>query len=251
LAASHGGTKLAFACGDPLQEQNYGITIGDAIQHTWLYDVASAQPSVLAWGNLNDECHTFSAADDALWICRRWDFASDGTSRGYQIARLALGCGEVELPTTPADNQLELHPAPNADESTLHYTLIEIAAGKQTRRIVRKSLPGGAPEVVRESATLESISPDGTRLVFADHLQSGALFVMNLDGSNPVQISSHAGTNAVWSPDGTRVAYLWDETSVCHHIESVSADGSEAGSPVRVRDCGSAFITALAWLSVP
>jgi hypothetical protein len=251
LGASHDGKTLAFACGDPQQEQNYGLSLGDAIQHTWLYDVATQSASVFAWGNLNDECHAFTQADDALWICRRWDFSDQGTFKGYQVARLSLPCGELTLPTSPAQNQLELGPRPTPDESALYFTIVEIAAGKQTRRIVRQALPGGQPELVREAATLAALSPDGTRLLFSDHTQAGALFVSQLDGSELVEVASDGGTSAVWSPDGSRIAYLWSESQSCSHVQSVLADGSQAGSPLRVRDCGDAFITDLAWVSVP
>lgn len=250
LGASGDGRRFAFACGDPNQEQNYGLSLGDAIQHTWLYDVATQGASVLSWGNLNDECHQFAAAGDALYVCRRADFTQGGAPPPYRIARLSLCDGIVEHPTSPEPSQLELHPTPDATETTLYYTLIEIAAGQQTRRIVAMPLAGGAPSVVRESATLAALSPDGSRLLFADHLQGGALYTSALDGSSPTRVASHAGTSAVYSPDGSRIAYLWDETSTCHHIETVAADGSQADTPVRVRDCGTSFITALAWLTV-
>jgi hypothetical protein len=251
LGAARDGLTLAFASGDPEQEKNYGIALGDAIQHTWLYDVPTQSASVLSWGNLNDECHAFTAQADALFICRRWDFTAQGSSKGYQIARLSLPGGELELPTSPAANQLELHPRPTLDESALYFTLVEIASGKQTRKIVRQALPGGQPELVRESATLADLSPDGTRLLFSDHTQAGALFTMRLDGSELVKVASQGGTNAVWSPDGSRIGYLFGETQTCSHVQIVLADGSEAEWPLRVRDCGSAFITELAWVSVP
>jgi Tol biopolymer transport system component len=251
LGASDDGKTLAFACGDPSQEQNYGITLGDAIQHTWLYDVATASASVLSWGNLNDECHTFSASGDALWVCRRANFTASGSADNYRIAKLSLPCGETELPTAPSATELELHPRPSADGSTLYYTLITIAAGQQSRGIMRKALPDGAPELIRPSATLAQLSPDGTRLLFADHTQAGALVTTRLDGTDPIKVASHAGTNASYSPDGSRIAYLWDETQTCHHIEVVLADGSQADTPTKLRDCGSAFITELAWLNVP
>ena len=251
LGASSSGTTVAFACGDPLQEEHYGINIGDAIQHTWLYDVASQQASPLTWGNLNDECHLFGPGDAAIWICRRWDFTPEGDNKGYQIARVDADCGTAELPTTPADNELELYPHPTADESALYYTIVAIAGGMQSRQIVRKALPGGAPEVLREDANLEGLSPDGQRILFADYTDMGALYTMNLEGGDVVKVASHAGSSASYSADGTRIAYLWDETSTCHHVEVVAADGSQADNPTLVRDCGNDFITELAWITVP
>ena len=38
MAASRAGDRIAFSCADKLQEKRYGITIGDAIQNTWMYD---------------------------------------------------------------------------------------------------------------------------------------------------------------------------------------------------------------------
>lgn len=64
-------------------------------------------------------------------------------------------------------------------------------------------------------------------------------------------MASRNGTSAVWSPDGSKVAYLWGETMGCSHIEVVLADGSQADAPVRVRDCGNSFVTELAWVVRP
>ena len=63
-----------------------------------------------------------------------------------------------------------------------------------------------------------------------------------------VKVATHPGTEANWSPDGTKIAFLWGETQSCNHIEIVAADGSEADAPFRVRDCGPAFITELEWI---
>ena len=60
LGVSHDASKIAFACADPMQLEHYGLNLGDAIQNTWLYDVASQSASVLSWGNVNDECHSLT-----------------------------------------------------------------------------------------------------------------------------------------------------------------------------------------------
>lgn len=245
-------SKIAFACGDPLQKEHYGLDIGDAIQNTWLYDVGQQSAAVLAWGNINDECHTWSPKNDSLYLCRRRDF-SGTTNKTYRIGRLGLdasttwlGLGEDSTPTT-----MELHPQPTADESTLYYTLIQIAGGKQSRSIMKKALPSGTPETLRTNASAGVLSPDGTRLLFADTSQKSALFSMKLDGTDLVKVASRDGTSATWSPDGKKVAYLWGETMGCAHIEVVAADGSQADTPTRIRECGSSFVTELAWVVRP
>lgn len=246
-------SKIAFACGDPLQKEHYGVEIGDAVQHTWVYDVAAQSAAVLAWGNINDECHGWNAKNDAMTVCRRRDFMPDGSNKTYRIGRLAtsgafewLGLGEDPSPTT-----MELHPQLSADESTLYYTLIQVSGGKQQRSIMKKTLPGGAPATLRANASSGVLSPDGSRLLFADTTQQSALFSMKLDGSDLIKVASRNGTNATWSPDGSKVAYLWGETMGCNHIEVVLADGTQADAPVRIRDCGSAFVTDLAWVVKP
>jgi WD40-like Beta Propeller Repeat len=251
MGVSHDTNTIAFACGDPLQEDHYALTLGDAIQNTWLYDVGAQTASVLSYGNINDECHTFSADDAHLYVCRRYDFMADNTNHTYRLGRLDSATGAFEYLGPDLPNELELHPQPTADESTVYYTIVEVAGGKQTRRIVKKALPNGAPEVVRLDASSGVLSPDGTQMVFADTAQQSQLFVMNVDGSGVIKVATHPGTNAAWSPDGTKIAFLWSETSGCNHIETVAADGSQADAPFRVRDCGAAFVTDLAWIDRP
>ncbi|MBW2457078.1 MAG: hypothetical protein JRI68_21360, partial [Deltaproteobacteria bacterium] len=56
------------------------------------------------------------------------------------------------------------------------------------------------------------------------------------------------------SPDGSQVAYLQrDDGNNCSHIDVVAADGSEADTPTRVRDCAQSgeFITQVDWIDAP
>jgi len=249
MGVSGKADKIAFACGDPEQAAHYGLSLGDAIQNTWVYDAATQSAAVLSWGNVNDECHHFNAKDDFIYVCRRYDFQADFSNKGYRVGRLPVANGSIEwLGPEPPQTTLELHPLPNADDSELFYTVVEIAAGKQTRKIVKKTLPNGTPTTVRDNAGNPALSPDGARILFADYTDKGALYSMKTDGSDVVKVATRPGTEAGWSPDGSKVAYLYGETQTCNHIEIVMADGSQADSPVRVRDCGTAFITELEWI---
>ncbi len=248
------GAKIAFASGDPKQEQNYGLKFGDSIQHTWIYDAASQTADVLAYGNINDECHLFNADASKLYICRRYDFVeADGKSsfKGYQIGRLTVSDGMFEFLTPVPQNRFELHPTPIGDESTLMFTQVDIVGGSAARSIRLLTLADDSRKVVKNTATLESISPDGKKMVYRDHSDGGKLYVADVDGQNPVRVTSTAGTDGTFSPDGTRIAYLYGETQSCSHIEIVKADGSDADTPTRVRDCGTQFITDLEWINRP
>ncbi|MBX3129924.1 MAG: hypothetical protein KF718_24620 [Polyangiaceae bacterium] len=255
LGANADASRLAFACGDPQQAQNYGIALGDAIQHTWLYDTATQSASVLSWGNLNDECHRFNATSSALYVCRRYDFeqnaAQQWVNKGYQLGRLQVADGAFELLTPVVSGRLELHPVPSADETLVYFTRILIAGGSQQRTIVRRSLSTDEELDVRPSATLQDISPDFQRMVFQNSADQSKLWVSKLDGSEAVRVADRSGTNARFSPDGQKVAFLYGETQSCSHIEIVAADGSEEDSPTRVRDCGSAFVADLLWIDRP
>ncbi len=248
------GAKIAFASGDPNQEQNYGLKFGDSIQHTWLYDAATQTAEVLAYGNINDECHLFNADASKLYVCRRYDFVEDGTtsiSKGYQLGRLTVADGTFEFLTPVPQNRFELHPTPLGDESTLLFTQIDIVGGNAARAIRKLTLADDTRAVVKNTATLESISPDGSKMVYRDHTDAGKLYVADIDGLNPVRVTSTAGTDGRFSPDGLRIAYLYGETQSCSHIEIVMADGSTADTPDRVRDCGTQFITDLEWIKRP
>ncbi|HMR10258.1 MAG TPA: hypothetical protein PKA88_30990 [Polyangiaceae bacterium] len=248
------GSKIAFASGDPNQEQNYGLKFGDSIQHTWLYDATTQTAEVLAYGNINDECHLFNADASKLYVCRRYDFVEDGTtsvSKGYQLGRLTVADGTFEFLTPVPQNRFELHPTPLGDESTLLFTQIDIVGGNAARAIRKLTLADDTRSVVKNTATLESISPDGSKMVYRDHTDAGKLYVADIDGLNPVRVTSTPGTDGRFSPDGLRIAYLYGETQSCSHIEIVMADGSTADTPDRVRDCGTQFITDLEWIKRP
>jgi len=255
MGVSHTADRIAFSCGDPLQEQHYGIKIGDAIQHTWVYDVSQQTVSVLAYGNINDECHAFGPGDSAIYVCRRYDFTQDGSNtsnKGWRIGRIDLPGLSFTFLTPDVAMEYHLSPQPTPDGKTLYFGRIQISGGKQQNAILRQALPTGTPELVRPNAKSPTLSPDGARYVFQNVDDNRHLYVATVDGSSLVKVAAAEGTTARYSPDGKQIAYLvWDTPKNCAHIEAVKADGTEASAPRRLRDCGGTgeFITELDWIT--
>jgi hypothetical protein len=252
MGVSRAGDRIAFACGDPLQKQHYGITIGDAIQHTFIYDVGTQSAQVVAYGNINDECHSFGPGDTALYVCRRYDFKDDASSKGYRLGRIDLPSKAFTFLTPDVSLQYDLTPQPTPDGKTLYFSRILLSGGSQQNDIMRQPLAGGAAEVVRAKSSRPSLSPDGTRFAFQNYTDQGNLWVVGTDGNGLTRVAEEAGNNARWSPDGKQIAFLvWYAPKQCSHIDVVKADGSEAATPRRLRDCSTTgeMITQIQWLT--
>jgi TolB protein len=73
-----------------------------------------------------------------------------------------------------------------------------------------------------------SWSPDGTRIAFTSHRAGSAdIWVMNADGSNPVQLTTNGADDVdpAWSPDGAKIAFASRRNGNLE-IYVMSADGS-------------------------
>jgi hypothetical protein len=250
FGVSRSSTQIAFAAGDPMQEQNYGITIGDAIQPTFVYDEACGTVGALTWGNLNDECHSFGPGDDYLYLCRRYDFDDTGAFSGYRVGRVSMATQAFEWLTPEDDASYRLSAQPLGGETDMIYYRIPLPTG--TRSVVRAPISGGTESVIRDDAGYPHLSPDGTRILVSDTTQGGSIVSIDLSGGDDVLVAEGESlTTMVYSPDGSRVAFLrWDDAVACSHVEVAAADGSEATSPTRIHDCGMSgrFITELAWI---
>jgi hypothetical protein len=254
MGVSHTVDKIAFSCGDPKQKEHYGLDIGDAIQHTWMYDVATQKITAVSRGNLNDECHTFSPNDKTLYVCRRYDFALSGemvTNKGWRIASIDVASLSSTFLSPDVEREFHLTPSPTPDGKELWYSITKLTPPTQKYSIVKTTLPaGGASTLIKADASRPVLSPDGTKYVYSDPLQKSALFVSDVGGTMGIKIAN-GGTEVRWSPDGTRVAFLtYDSTGNCSHIEHVKADGTEVDTPTRVLDCTKSklFVTELAWV---
>lgn len=254
MGATAAGDRIAFACGDPKQEEHYGLNLGDAIQHSWLYDTATEQISLLSHGNINDECHLFGPGGQSLYLCRRYDFQPDFSNKGYRLGRIDLSTLAFEFLTPDQATILDIDPAPTPDEASLLFTRITISGGKQSRSVMKEPLPMAAPTELRADAGSPRLSPDGQRYLYVDYTDTGNLWSSKLDGTDPVKVVNRPAGGARYSPDGARIVYqLYDGAANCNHVEIVAADGSEADSPTRVRDCSvtGEFITEVAWIDRP
>lgn len=81
-----------------------------------------------------------------------------------------------------------------------------------------------------ESVSNPRISPDGTQIVYTrgwvdkvNDRRSSGLWIMNADGTKPRSLTN--GSNAIWSPDGTRIAFNSDREGI-PQVYVMNADGT-------------------------
>ncbi|ACU72515.1 fibronectin type III domain-containing protein [Catenulispora acidiphila DSM 44928] len=81
-----------------------------------------------------------------------------------------------------------------------------------------------------------AMSPDGTRIAFAEGGGSKAVWTVGVDGSHPVRVStpppSAGDTFPAWSPDGVRVFFTRADGVTPSQILSAFADGSGGTTPL-------------------
>jgi len=73
-------------------------------------------------------------------------------------------------------------------------------------------------------------SPDRSQIVFVSDRDNGNndLFIINADGSNPVNLSNNpaSDTNPSWSPDGSQILFVSDRDNGNNDLFIINADGS-------------------------
>ena len=75
---------------------------------------------------------------------------------------------------------------------------------------------------------VSSFSPDNTRILFSSYCQGGEVNVMNLDGTNIIQLTdtpSHENSTPAWSSDGQHILFQSDRDGD-FEIYLMDADGS-------------------------
>jgi Tol biopolymer transport system component len=107
-----------------------------------------------------------------------------------------------------------------AFEDNLQVKVMNAADGSNVRTVT-----------VGRSGLEPSWSPDGQRITYATWPSPVKIWVMNADGSNPVQLSTGVGEDRlpVWSSDGTQIAFQRFANDVTT-IWVMNADGSNQRS---------------------
>jgi TolB protein len=108
--------------------------------------------------------------------------------------------------------------------------LLFSGTGADTGRVFAVNPDGGAPRVITSIPGRSPVlSPDGTRVLYLlGPWTSTALVVADLDGSHARTLAGGGTTawNGAWSPDGTRIAYTYGDSSRVLQVHIVNADGS-------------------------
>lgn len=257
MGAAADGSAIYFSAWDPRQQERYGITIGDAIQNSYVYQPATREVRTLAWGSINDECQEPSPDGAYLYLCRRYDWTPEGAYLGWRIGRLELATGDFEFlrPDAPG-GPFELNPVPLPGGTTVLFE--ERARPPLTGATLRTiDLASGAEEQVRVQAGRPQLAPDGHRVLFEDATDQFRLKILDLDApAAPLEVVSPTIDigDAAWSPDGATIVYtVYDAANACDHLEVVADEGAAWSAPTRVRDCTSTgeFVTDISWIEVP
>ncbi|MBI5527646.1 MAG: hypothetical protein HY897_15040 [Deltaproteobacteria bacterium] len=251
------GATIAFSSADPFQEQNFGTTIGDAIQFTWVLRPGEA-PFQLTNGNVNDECHSFMPGDAALLICRRANFwqrtVGQDTEFGndpYRIVTVDISSREAAYLTPLRPGFDDIGPALRDDGSILFWRQ-EFRNNKPYQSLMEMNGDGTGISYLLANSTAPVTSPDGAQVLF----RSGGWRKLALAHSHDVAAGVEildGGTRNIYdfdfSPDAWQVAFTMSRADgeSCSDLYVAAIDGSNV---TRIIDCAGEgkFVTGVKWV---
>ncbi|MBA3453675.1 MAG: PD40 domain-containing protein [Deltaproteobacteria bacterium] len=260
MGAKKDGSAILFSSHDPMQEAHFGVTIGDAIQNSFVFDSPTRTIRLLgdggAWANVNDECFHPSADGAFVNLCRRYDFTAD-SFLGWRLGRITVSDGSFEFvrPDAPGGPfELNAQEIPGTTKILFELRARPPATGVS---IHTRDLVTGVEVMVRQNAYRPVLAPDGHRVLFADPMNQSRLktFDLQAPGDAAVVVSpTLSAGDGTWSPDGQTIVYtVFDQANSCDHIERVTWSGSTWSAPERLRNCVQTreFIANLSWITIP
>jgi Tol biopolymer transport system component len=257
--ATQDGKAFAFSSADPDQEKDYYLTVGDAIQYTWIYKPGSA-PYQLTNGNINDECHSFVDGGKKLLMCRRADFyqcmqGSDFVigNDSYRILTVDIASGDEQFLTPSVETIQDIGPQLRPDGTILFWRQ-EYKSGKFVQSMMSMNGDGTGIKSVGEGWTAPKLSPDGTKVLFRANKWMQIMLSPSGDFSSPVLVKDGAGkrlTKFDFSPDSKKLAYSIEHASAnCDDIHV--ADLPDGANDALILDCvkEGLNVVGLRWVEV-
>ncbi|MFQ5719677.1 MAG: PDZ domain-containing protein [Acidobacteriota bacterium] len=217
---------------------------GGRAQDVWIYDLTD---------NTAERITTDPATDNQpVWIGDTIYFTSDRT------ADRKLNLWAYDTPSRQM-RQVTKHEEfdvlwPSGDGERVVYQnggalwIFDPSRGKSSRLAIHVAgdLPGTLPRVVNVKDRIESgdLSPSGKRALYAAR---GDLFTVPAEHGEIRNLTRSSGVreiSPVWSPDGTRIAYLSDRSG---EYEIYTRDARGAGEETRVTTDGDIWCFPLVW----
>jgi Tol biopolymer transport system component len=224
-----------------------GSDAANAATNIWLTDSTGTSPRPLA-GLINASSASPAWSPNGAKIAFESFRALDGGSIGIPAANVwvmnADGSNVIPLTRLTADLISSIHSAWSPDGTRIAYDSTRvldgrnIAAGNVNIWVMNADGTNATPLTTLRASLASSVSPvwspDGAKIAFTssralsgfdDAILTRNIWVMNSDGSGAqplTKLTVAASSAPVWSPDGTRIAY----------VSARALDGSNnAGSP--------------------
>jgi Tol biopolymer transport system component len=174
------------------------------------------------------------SASFVLTVCLAFARPTEANSSAYDAT---LAAAEKRNPapvpaTTPIIGQTRLVFTSDRDGNTEIYT----QAGDNSPQVNLTNNPA--------TDACPVISPDGTKIAFTSNRNGRSdIYVMNVDGSNVRNVTNYDGKltdvlvyDPAWSPDGSKLVYVFSSLGKVSILVLVNADGS--GSPTLIANGG-------------
>jgi len=180
---------------------------------------------------LNLPCIGWSP-DDTRLACEGWDDTDPSRNGIYTV--LAADGGDIQRLTTPPAGQQDFP----GDYSAAGEFVFKRSSGYEVPGILMiVNANGGEPRIFYDGRVDDPgrFSPDGRSVVTATN---GNLLVIDLDGSilHEITIAGRFLFGAVWSPDGTRIAFSVSDQSYRAEIYTSLPDGTDLQQVTRTSE---------------